>query len=50
MRNQGGILPRLSLLALEALNQSSLLPTDVGTGSPVDEQVKVIARATGVLS
>merc|ERR1719285_596846 len=38
----------LSLLPLEALNQGSLLSTDVGASSTVHKQVKVIAGAAGV--
>merc|ERR1719209_143157 len=43
-----GLQAGLSLLPLEALNQGSLLSTDVGASSTVHKQVKVITGAAGV--
>lgn len=40
----------LALLALERLDKSSLLTTDVGTGTTVEVDVKVVARTAGVLA
>merc|ERR1712158_82422 len=39
-----------TLLPLQRLNQSRLLSTDVGSGTAVDEQIKVVSAATGVLA
>merc|ERR1719400_1763539 len=43
-----GLQAGLALLPLQALNQGSLLPADVGASSAVHKQVKVITRAAGV--
>ena len=41
---------RLSLLAFQRLNQSCLLSTNVGTGTSVHVNIKVVARATCILA
>lgn len=47
---EGWLEARLALLALQGLNQRSLLPTDVGPRATVHEHVKVVAGATSVLA
>ena len=42
--------PGLALLALEALNERSFLPADVGSGTAVHEQVKVVTGPARVLA
>merc|ERR1719445_3052774 len=47
---EGRLQARFTLLALQRLNQSRLLPTDVGSGPAVNEQIKVVSAAAGVLA
>lgn len=45
-----GLEPRLPLLALQRLDESGLFSADVGSGTSVEVDVKVVARAAGVLA
>merc|ERR550519_1258374 len=47
---EGRLQAGFTLLPLQRLDQSRLLSTDVGSGPAVNEQVKVVSAATGVLA
>lgn len=50
VRGEGGLQARLALLALDGLDERSLLSTNVGPSSTHHEHIKIVARTTGILA